>query len=291
MPDLKKAASAAVTLTVIGISGAAFFHPSAAAECDYNGFLIGPISSANVAPTDNQHSVHCSNRYMIVESNGIQSIPFEQTTPNQVRPSRLRWEIPRTPVEAHAPVRMSLLGPVAVAVDGLPFFGPNEAPPTFGDPVLDDLLDSCNGHPNEVGLYHYHALPTCLIQGRERQAGVVVGYAFDGYPILAPYECEDESCSSVYKVKSSYVYVGGPSNVWQSHAFRPGTGPLDECNGMTRPDGTYAYYATDTFPYIIACYHGAPKQQEIRVRVSAREQRRPQDPGVRGWRKPWSVGQ
>lgn len=25
---------------------------------------------------------------------------------------------------------------------------------------------------------------------------------------------------------------------------------------MTRPDGTYAYYATDEFPYFLACYHG-----------------------------------
>ena len=27
---------------------------------------------------------------------------------------------------------------------------------------------------------------------------------------------------------------------------------------MTRPDGSYAYYATDEFPYFIACYHGTP---------------------------------
>ena len=31
---------------------------------------------------------------------------------------------------------------------------------------------------------------------------------------------------------------------------------LDECNGRFGSDGTYRYHATDTYPYIIGCYHG-----------------------------------
>ena len=30
----------------------------------------------------------------------------------------------------------------------------------------------------------------------------------------------------------------------------------DKCNGRERPDGTYAYYATRSFPYYLGCYTG-----------------------------------
>ena len=34
-------------------------------------------------------------------------------------------------------------------------------------------------------------------------------------------------------------------------------GDLDECNGMTR-NGTYAYYVTNTFPWVMNCFKGVP---------------------------------
>ncbi len=33
---------------------------------------------------------------------------------------------------------------------------------------------------------------------------------------------------------------------------------LDECNGQVGPEGDYHYHATETFPYILGCYNGAP---------------------------------
>ncbi|MEM7345662.1 MAG: YHYH protein, partial [Chloroflexota bacterium] len=35
-----------------------------------------------------------------------------------------------------------------------------------------------------------------------------------------------------------------------------GSGDLDQCNGLTLADGSYAYFATDTFPYFMGCYYG-----------------------------------
>lgn len=53
------------------------------------------------------------------------------------------------------------------------------------DPFLDMLLDYCNGHTAPGGVYHFHARPECLF-GDDDTEGLVLGHAFDGYPILAP---------------------------------------------------------------------------------------------------------
>ena len=87
-----------------------------------------------------------------------------------------------------------------------------------------------------------------------------MAYALDGFPIMSPWECTDESCNSTVKVNSSYRYIGtgdySNENAWEFHEYDADLSPLDECNGMTRPDGSYAYYATDEWPYYMACYKG-----------------------------------
>jgi hypothetical protein len=73
---------------------------------------------------------------------------------------------------------------------------------------------------------------------------------------LAPYVCEDSACTKVGEVQSSWQRTQDVRDAWQAHEYIEGSGDLDQCNGMIRPDGTYAYYATDTFPYILGCYRG-----------------------------------
>ena len=41
------------------------------------------------------------------------------------------------------------------------------------------------------------------------------------------------------------------------YIYVPGSGDLDECNGMT-VDGVYGYYITEEYPYILACFSGTP---------------------------------
>jgi len=48
----------------------------------------------------------------------------------------------------------------------------------------------------------------------------------------------------------------GAAAAWDAHEYVAGSGDLDACNGMIRADGSYAYYATDTFPYLLSCYRG-----------------------------------
>ena len=230
---------------------------NASTGCPAERFLDVQAHPANGAYPAPQLNVTCTESTFIVQSNGIPNFEFVQITPNNLQAQNHRWEIPLTPQAATQPGDIPLLGPVAVAVNGLPIFGPNEAPrDDYGDPYLDGLLDYCNGHTAPGGMYHFHARPDCIIANIEGKAGLVIGYAFDGYPILSPYLCEDASCASVKKMQSSWQRTQDVRNAWQAHQYVTGSGDLDQCNGLTFADGSYAYFATDTFPYFLGCYHG-----------------------------------
>lgn len=199
----------------------------------------------------------CTGDQLIVQSNGIPNFEFVAVTPNPLQAQNYTWRIPRRPRVAAAPQQVPLLGPIAVAVNGLPIFGPNEAPQHgTADPLLDKLLDYCNGHTARGGVYHFHVVPQCPFDKIDGQTSLVIGYAFDGYPILAPFECVDSACDKTRKIRSSWRRMDSQRHVWRSNKYIPGSGDLDRCNGRTRADGSYAYYATDKFPYFLACYHG-----------------------------------
>ena len=105
------------------------------------------------------------------------------------------------------------------------------------DAVAYETQDVCDGHPQQAGQYHYHAVPSCLL-GASKGASTVVGFARDGFPIVVERNAAGEL----------------PTNA-----------DLDECHGRTSPvllDGevvtTYHYSATYEFPYFIGCYRGEP---------------------------------
>ncbi len=232
--------------------------------CDQAGTFIDTSKScgAGDAYPMPEISVSCDSTTVTIESNGIPNFNFVPITPNALQENAFVFEIPRNPTVATVKEAVPLVGAAAVAVNGLPIFGPTEAPRDGSrDPYLDQILDYCNGHTAPGGVYHFHARPDCVYQNSAGQTSLVLGYAFDGYPILAPYICEDAGCSSVKKVSSSYrqveeVYGTSIENAWDAHEYVSGLGDLDQCNGTTLADGSYAYFSTDTFPYFVGCYHG-----------------------------------
>ncbi|HTM19202.1 MAG TPA: YHYH protein [Kofleriaceae bacterium] len=207
-------------------------------------------------------SVTCDGGVMQVVSNTIPSFTFDQVTPNALEEHHHTWAIPLAPVESAAPADVPLAGAAAVAVNGLPIYGPTEAPQMgYRDPVLDQLLDYCGGHTAPGGMYHFHARPDCLFADAAGNTYLVLGWAFDGYPILAPYACSDDACTEVVELQSSWrqveeVYGTTIENAWDAHEYVDGLGDLDRCNGRALPGGGYAYFATDSFPYFLGCYHG-----------------------------------
>ena len=227
-------------------------------ECPTDVFLDANAAPQNAAYPEPELSITCTDTEILIQTNNIPNFEFVPTTPNALQAQDFTFHIPLTPVMAAETTAVPLGGPSAIAVNGLVIFGPTEAPNDgYRDPYLDEILDYCNGHTAPGGVYHFHARPDCISDDLEGQVGLVIAYAFDGYPILAPYICGDEACSYVKEVQSSWRLANPDlDNAWEKHEYVEGRSELDECNGMTLPDGSYAYFATDTFPYFMGCYRG-----------------------------------
>jgi hypothetical protein len=232
--------------------------PQASTFLDVRG---GSAGASYPSPT---LAARCEGDFVIVDSNGIIGYTFVPMTPNPLTAQTYSWRLPRRPVAAAATTAVPLVGTTGIAVNGMPLYGPTEAPMMgSSDPFLDGILDYCNGHTAPGGVYHYHAPPECLFTDYEGQTHLVVGYAFDGFPILAPFECTDAACTTTRELHSSYVERAGYrttiTNSWDGHQYQAGHGDLDECNGKTLPSGEYVYYATREFPYFMGCFRGTPQ--------------------------------
>jgi len=110
------------------------------------------------------------------------------------------------------------------------------------DAVAHEVQDSNKGHPQQSGEYHFHSAPEAL-----KDAEGIIGYALDGFPIMG-------SVENGQKVTNA---------------------DLDENHGkMTtiQVDGkdvqTYAYYATDEYPYTIGAFKGTPAQVQGQISPS-----------------------
>lgn len=111
-------------------------------------------------------------------------------------------------------------------------------------------MDANNAHVDNRGLYHYHGVADSLSKD-----GSLIGWAADGFEI---HYIGDRAQSS-YQLKSG-VRASGPGGEYdgtyvQDWQFTQGSGNLDECNGAM-VDGTYTYFATDTFPFFPHCLKG-----------------------------------
>ncbi|MEZ6108655.1 MAG: YHYH protein [Pirellulaceae bacterium] len=146
-------------------------------------------------------------------------------------------------------------------------------------------LDEHNAHVQPTGAYHYHGIPTGLVQRLRRPDSMtMVGYAADGFPIYAVwgYRDADDPDSPLIELKSSYqlkegMRNGGPrgrhdGTFVQDWEYVAGSGDLDECNGRTGvtpeyPQGTYYYVLTDRFPFIPRAFRAHPMRASCEALV------------------------
>lgn len=124
-------------------------------------------------------------------------------------------------------------GQVGVMLNGVALFSAFDA--GGRDAGAWEVQDSCSGHPQSDGIYHYHTLSSCI---KDVSVHTVIGFALDGFPITGP--------------------DVGTDNVLT-------TGDLDECHGITSQitlDGKsvtmYHYVMTQDFPYSVSCYRATP---------------------------------
>ncbi len=171
--------------------------------------------------------------------------------PNSIRSGTATLNLPANPQLA-APSCVPM-GQVGILLNGGYLFNALDA--NGKDAVAHEIQDSCQGHPENRGTYHYHSITTCLDKrdpGKGHSA--LLGYALDGFGIYG-------------------------------HRLEGGKGAtnsdLDVCHGHIHPvdwDGKqtqiYHYHATWEYPYTIGCYRGTP----ITVARPPRPERRPEPP-------------
>ena len=97
------------------------------------------------------------------------------------------------------------------------------------DAVETETFDSCDGHPTDRGVYHYHKQPSsCVFSIVDGEPSPFIGVALDGFPIYGP---NDENGNTLTSAD------------------------LDECHGRY-VNGLYQYHTTADYPYILGCFKG-----------------------------------
>ena len=154
--------------------------------------------------------------------------------PNRIVANDVTISLPLKPATAAAPSCLGK-GRLGILKNGVPLYASLDE--RNRDALAYETQDACDGHPQQMGSYHYHDIPSCI---RDAATGpsTVVGFAHDGFPIVV----ERDAAGDL------------PTNA-----------DLDQCHGRTSPielDGTvvemYHYSATYEFPYFIGCYTGTP---------------------------------
>jgi hypothetical protein len=280
-----------MSLGVVGAASAVFViatiaraHPGhdAIALADRNAPARGG-SSGDALPKG-QVQITERDGYRYITSNGIPNHPTGQFpnrgNPNRIAAQEYKFRVPLEP-EANAKptsIRHDLFG---VAINGVPF-DPGTAEFWNGDRrsiwnyealtgAMDLGIDQNKAHVQPGGVYHYHGIPTGLIDAivivggaktramkgashdeagappaAAKDAGaarpmtrngamVLVGWGADGFPIYGPmaHAKADDASSALRAMKSSYKLKQGE---------RPG--------GANGPGGTYDGSFTADFEYV-----------------------------------------
>lgn len=224
----------------------------AVAGCEDIAAQFVSSGSANPDLVDPEVGGTCDGDSIIVASNGIPDYTYIETSPGSPRANDYTFTIPATPTMAETVTEVPNLGTAAIALNGIPIYGPTEG--TGGDVLSLGNLSECGSHNGPTG-FHIHLILTsdvtdCMFTPAEVAAEPqLVGYAFDGYPI---YTGIDQYASS-WELTDESLFA---TDTWAAHSYVEGLGDLDQCNGRTDENGNYAYYTTATFPYVIGCYAG-----------------------------------
>ncbi len=181
--------------------------------------------SGNGLPTS-----HTTGTYPIQSSDDVYQY---DRNPNSIRAQSASYELPANPTRASS-AQCIRGGQVGVLDTGVALFHAVDA--NGDDAPAHEVQDSCDGHPQISGVYHYHALPRCLKTGSKKAHSKRIGWALDGFPIYGP---------------------RGEGGEYMRNSA------LDACHGHThtvKVDGRrqklYHYHATMEFPYTVGCFRG-----------------------------------
>ncbi|MEC8151572.1 MAG: YHYH protein [Candidatus Thermoplasmatota archaeon] len=260
---------------------------------------VDDLSTAAVETHECSVSISMNETHITITTNGLPDHDFESTLActqanDCTRAQNYEWTVPRSPVndttgghdatncpEANGDYECAAaLGEVAIAINGVPFYGPEDGP--GGDAVASHHgvyeedrqpieLGVCHAHNGQGGTFHYHADANCLhwhpdagedmldynistpAAVAENTANgshsAVIGVAMDGYPIYGLWGYDNQM--NIVEMKSSYKLKDGETgyNGIDDYIYLQGLGHLDVCNGHFGPtpefpDGIYHYHST-----------------------------------------------
>ncbi len=155
--------------------------------------------------------------------------------PNSIEEQSVEIAVPLSPEKAGEPSCLSP-GAIGIATNGVVIFDGLDA--LERDAVAHEVQDSCSGHPQRSGVYHYHGIYACLTSTNckaSQEDPELIGYALDGFGIYAP--CERGEIVN--------------------------NDDLDVCHGKTSEvefhgamSKMYHYVATFEYPYTLGCFRG-----------------------------------
>jgi YHYH protein len=176
--------------------------------------------------------------------------------PNSIRSVAATLNLPLNPQLATTASCVSM-GQVGILLNGGYLFNALDA--NGKDAVAHEIQDSCQGHPEHRGTYHYHNIPTCL---NKRDPGTghsaLLGYALDGFGIYG------------HRIEGGKIATNQDLDVCHGH-----THAIDWDGKQTE---LYHYHATWEYPYTVGCYRGTPVQVARPPRPVPEPDRSPQRP-------------
>jgi hypothetical protein len=156
--------------------------------------------------------------------------------PNAIQSIAIAWGLPANPAPAAQPACTSL-GAIGILLTGARLFNALDA--DGRDAVAHEVQDSCDGHPQGAGIYHYHNLTRCAqVADVATSHSPLVGYIADGFGLYGN---------------------RGEGGKLLTNA------DLDECHGHSHTItvnavdvAQYHYHATKEYPFTVGCFKGTP---------------------------------
>jgi hypothetical protein len=156
--------------------------------------------------------------------------------PNKIGSSEVTVSLPLSPTKASEPSCLGK-GRIGILKNGVSLYASLDE--RNRDALAYETQDRCDGHPQQMSVYHYHDIPSC-IRDASTGSSTVVGFAHDGFPIVVERDAQGNL----------------PTNA-----------DLDSCHGRSSRielDGkvveSYHYSATYEFPYFMGCFFGTAIQ-------------------------------
>ncbi len=250
---------------------------------------VRPVATTrSVGPTE--VSISTRGRTRTITTNGVPNHRVgafpNRGNPHQIAARTRVFSVTTAPTQARRPTELGVRYIMGVAINGV-VFDPMAAEFYQGNPRsgwnYDALggavplgVDANHAHVQRDGTYHYHGIPTGLLEQvgwRPTTHSPLVGWAADGFPIYALTGAptgQVQSMQSSYRLRDGQRPGGasGPGGRYdgafvEDYEYVAGLGDLDACNGAFTvsaefPNGTYAYFLTEGFPYIPRCLTGTP---------------------------------